>query len=393
MRNKLDDHFSSRQLPARCFFPRQRPAPINSKAPFPELMATGSPGSIGFNHGRRFRSEIGHNVAFYDRWLGEHTQQDSAGLRQQARRYKRPLAQYAPAILEEMEGIAKGAKTSLDEILMINARTDLLVTGHKIQKPLSEPGCTALALLSDGRDRLALGQNWDWRRPLRENTCVLRLSPSDGTRVVTFTEAGMVGKIGMGEHHVGVCLNFLSHKTEREDAPCGVPIHVLLRMVMSCRSLEAVNRLMATLPRSASANFLVGEHRPSSEPRAWNFELTPTQIGIAKLSNGRSLFHTNHFIDPRLADGCGSGHNISTMTRFQQANRLLTVPGDVDDPVRQMQVILADRTGAPYSISRTPGEKSPTETLAGVVMDLSRNRIHLAKGPTHENQFVELPGV
>ena len=82
--------------------------------------------------------------------------------------------------MDYLEGVAKGARLSLDDILMINARTDLLVTGQKLPRPVSVPGCTALSLLSDDGDRLALGQNWDWRPPLRENTCLLRLSPKDG---------------------------------------------------------------------------------------------------------------------------------------------------------------------------------------------------------------------
>lgn len=367
-------------------------ASLHSLSPFPELQVAGSPGTLGVDHGRRFRVEIERNLAFYDRWLGTATKQDPTGLRQQAARFENPMREHVPHLLEEAEGIAKGARLSLHDILLLNARTDLLVTGRKLERPKAEPGCTALALVGEGGGSIALGQNWDWNPALRRNTCLLRLDPKDGPRIVTFTEAGMVGKIGMGENHVGVCLNFLSHKSEHPDAEPGVPIHVLLRAAMASRSLQEVERLVTILPRSASANLLVAEHEPGKAPRACDIELAPTNLDITRLS-GRALFHTNHFVSATLGPGCASGHGISTMNRFQQAKRLVTALDTVDDPVQRMESILKDRTGAPYSISRTPGEKSATQTLAGIVMDLTRNQLHLAQGPTHNHLFVSLPGV
>ncbi len=195
--------------------------------------------------------------------------------------------------------------------------------------------------------------------------------------------------------HLGVCLNFLEHQDDDPEIEPGVPIHVLLRAVMDCSTLEQVHRMLKSLPRSASANFLVAEHQSGQTPRAWDFELTPTRIGILKLGEQgeSSLYHTNHFLAPDLAAGCTSGHGISTMNRARQAARLTReLSSDLADPAEAMKRMLKDRTGAPYSISRTPGAESKSATLAGIVMDLTGNRFHLCQGPTHEHQFVDLPG-
>ena len=65
----------------------------------------------------------------------------------------------------------------------------------------------------------------------------------------------------------------------------------------------------------------------------------------------------------------------------------------VPDPVTRMKRILTDRGGAPYSVSRSPGPKSASQTLASWIMDLSRNRLLVAAGQPHAVRYVELPGV
>ena len=360
--------------------------------PFPELSVSGSPGAMGLAHGRAFVSQIKNNVGFYLRWLKGITGADSKRLLAVARTFTPVLARCVPHQLEEMKGIARGAGRSLDEILAVNARTDMLVVG-RAPRPGSKPGCTAVALSGPrgGKQVLALGQNWDWRQDLARGVVILRLKPDRGPRIVTFTEAGMVGKIGFNSAGLGTCLNFLSHGTERSDRGPGVPVHCLLREVMRCRTLEEAYKMVAWMPRCASANFLMAQHSSRSQ-EALDLEWTPTAVARIPMDRGL-LVHTNHFKDPALAPGCPDQKGKSTLNREATATRLARrLEQKIPDPVERMKKVLTCRQGAPYSVSKSSAKDSPSRTLAGIVMDLTRNRLHLVAGRPHRGKWVRRPG-
>lgn len=384
-------------FPAGGALGRARPA-----APFPELTLSGSPGTLGLGHGKRFAPLVRKNLAFYLGWLGKAAgNKERAELLGLARGFLGPLREHLPAQLEEMEGIARGAKVPLIEVVAMNARTDMLVMGRRsaARRAASaservKPGCTALALRggSGGAPRLALGQNWDWVKALDGGTVLLRLKPKGGPALVTFTEAGMVGKIGLNEHGLGVCLNFLSHNSEDPNGPYGLPVHNLLRAVMGCQTLEEAYKLVAWAPRCASANFLMAQQR-GKRCEAVDLEWTPTAVGRIPWQQP-GLVHTNHFVDPALRPGCTGAGGRSTENRYKTAlERAAALRGEVSDPVSRMRQVLACRQGAPYAVSKTPAVDSSSLTLAGVVMDLAKNELHLCKGPPHAGRWVGRPGV
>ncbi len=329
--------------------------------PFPELEASGSPGELGLAHGRRFAAVIARNVAFYRRYLAAETRADAPRLLELAARFAGPIGAHAPEQLEEIEGIARGARLRREEILLLNARSDLLVLGKR--RPASRPsGCTAL------------GQNWDWDVALRAGTVVLRLRPRGRARLVTFSEAGMVGKIGMSEHRLGVCLNFLSHRSDAGASAPGLPVHCLLRAALGCTSLEEAYKLIAWAPRSASANLLLAQHAARG-PQALSLELTPNALARLPLEGGE-LVHANHFKHPALAAGCEGAGGRSTTNRDRTASELARSLRERErDPAARLRRVLALRQGAPLSVSKTRAPGSESETLAGIVMDLTRNQL------------------
>ena len=365
--------------------------------PFPELTVSGSPGAMGRSHGRAFAAQIRRNIRFYLRWLCAATGKKPEQLLAVAHSFAAVLRRHHPDLLEEMAGIARGANRTLDEILAVNARTDMLVMGQRPSQPGTKgavPGCTALAISGGSKKRrlLALGQNWDWRSELAQGTVILRVKPAKGPRLVTFTEAGMVGKIGFNEHGLGVCLNFLSHRSEDPRGEFGIPVHCLLRAVMGCESLEQAYKMVAWSTRCASANFLMAQHTAGTTT-ALDLEWTPTAVARAPFNRGL-LVHTNHYKDPALALGCASGRGKSTMNRDRTAHkRARELQQKIADPVERMKQILATRAGAPYSVSKTSAPDSPSQTLAGIVMDLSRDKLHICAGPPHQSRWAVRPGL
>jgi isopenicillin-N N-acyltransferase-like protein len=361
---------------------------------FPELQARGGPGALGLAHGRTFASQIEYNLAFYKQYLGLSGQVPTAQLMEIARGFVPVIEEHFPEMVEEMDGIAKGAKLTLDEIVLINARTDILAIAETRIQREQVPACTALALFgeADGKPAVALGQNWDWDPALADAPVVLRLEPDGAPPLVTLTEAGMLAKIGFNHDRLGVCLNFLSHVSDAPPGRFGVPIHCLLRAVLTCRSIEQAVEVVAASPRCASANFLMAQHGAAG-PAALDLELTPITVGALR-PVGDSLVHTNHFVSPTLAEGCTSGRGPSTMTRYAEAQVLAGIAEQHEsDPVIRMEEVLVSRDGLPYPISRDQDADPSISSLAGVIMDLTRNRFILTDGPPHENPWIERPGV
>jgi isopenicillin-N N-acyltransferase-like protein len=361
--------------------------------PFPELEAAGLPGDLGLAQGRAFADRIRSNLRFYIDWLSESGRFSREELLARAGSFGPVLADHMPDILEEIDGIARGAGMSLDEILLINARTDVRAMVDAELASEAVPACTALALTGsvDGQTALALSQNWDWDPALADAPVVLRLRPDGGPALVSLVEAGMTGKIGFNEHRLGVCLNFLGHASDGRPGEVGVPIHCLLRAAMNCRDLDEVVTLIRSVPRSASANFLLAQHSDGG-PRAIDLEISPDGVGVLT-DPDIDLIHTNHFLGRELAMGCDSQDSPSSTTRYANAVRLAGELASVHDPVLRAERILESRDGLPYPISRHHNPDPDSSTLAGIVMDLTRNRFVLARGAPHRSEWVDRPGV
>jgi isopenicillin-N N-acyltransferase-like protein len=361
---------------------------------FPELRAAGAPGDLGLAQGRAFADRIRSNLDFYLDWLSLDGEFPPAALLELARGFAPVLEAHFPDMLEEIDGIARGAGLSLDEVLLINARTDIMAMVDAASTAHAIPACTALALRgkAGGRSALALAQNWDWDPVLADAPVILRLRPADGPALVTLVEAGMIGKIGFNEHRLGVCLNFLSHVDDGEPGRFGVPVHCLLRAVQNCATLDEAVAAVAFAPRGASANFLLAQHTADG-PHAVDLEVAPNAVAEIP-DRGGDLIHTNHYLSATLATGCTSGRGPSTMKRQARAEQLAAELGEtVADPVRRAQRVLESRANLPYPISRHGNPDPSSSTLAGIVMDLTGNRFVVAAGPPHLEPWVELPGV
>lgn len=70
-----------------------------------------------------------------------------------------PIKKYDAGIYEEIEGIAEGSGSKLEEILALNTRYELLFS----QVKFAPDGCTALAALPDATTtgNTLLAKNWD----------------------------------------------------------------------------------------------------------------------------------------------------------------------------------------------------------------------------------------
>src|SRR3990172_3755409 len=143
-------------------------------AMFPVLDLVGTASERGRMHGALAKRRVERSIANY-RSLFESCGIGWSGAQRLGHGYRDVIGDFAPALLAEIEGIAAGAGRTADEILALNARTEILPPTFP-DKPSAEwlasrlgrtadfGECTAIAV-SPARStsgETLLAQNWDW---------------------------------------------------------------------------------------------------------------------------------------------------------------------------------------------------------------------------------------
>lgn len=379
---------------------------------FPELTIVGAPYERGRQYGAAFAHLIRHSIASYARLFAHRRGLDWAASQAEALRYRPLLADLAPDLLEEMRGIADGARLQLAEIVALNVRTELMAGvgsgvlhpdgpaalarnraagvpehpeagGREGSDPASGGGrsddgeCTTAAAMgpatADGG--VLLAQTWDWQGDQRAACVLLRIQAPGEPAVLTMTEAGIVAKIGVNSAGVAVSLNLLrSHADGRE---IGMPVHVLLRKMLQCRSFDEALALTGAAPAGGSSCVNLA----STEGRLASLELTPGGVGVIAAEGGL-LAHANHCTDAlTMAGECPLEPVSTSRERSGRAWDLLRAGAGAID-VAALQAILRDHEGDPRCICRHPNMSLPAidrgESVCGIVIDLGARVMHVA---------------
>jgi len=237
--------------------------------------------------------------------------------------------------------------------------------------------CTALAVQparSATRGTL-LAQNWDWLGTQREAVVLLRTRETDGSTCLAFTEAGMLAKIGLNGHGLGVCLNLM--RSRNDGRRPGVPVHVLLRALLKCERVADAIRLASSVTHGGSSNVLCADR----EGNAASLELSPSGVELVRPEDG-VVCHTNHFLMPAgLRAEAPRAPTLSTEQRLDRIQALVHGRRGAIG-VADLQSMLRDETEGVMSICRHPDRQLPrearVETVASVVMELASGVMHVA---------------
>ena len=282
---------------------------------FPIINLKGNPYDMGLAHGRVLVKEIKANLDLYFAMAQGLSSLEPNHCLSYAGRYLKAITEDAPALLEEMEGIANGAEVSLKEILFLNARSEIISVGWKPRTQAGE--CTAIGLTGERTTtgRPILAQNWDWHERVLGTSAVFIVKPDKGPKALFLAEAGQVGKIGFNEHGVGVVVNMLVS----EEVSYGLPVHVLSRMILDTKDATEAVTLIKSVRTGGAVHFLIGDNHG----HIMGLELTPTEVGEIVPENGVAL-HTNHYCVPKLIrKDIGRLLITDTITRLNRAESLI----------------------------------------------------------------------
>ncbi|MBS9405018.1 peptidase C45 acyl-coenzyme A--6- aminopenicillanic acid acyl-transferase [Halomonas sp. TRM85114] len=334
---------------------------------------SGSRREMGEAHGLAHAGLIQRSIEVYDRLFFDFVGLDWAQARGEVGRFERMIERGFPAILDEMDGIARGAGVELADVLTLNCRSEISLTR-------ASGGCSAFALARGGTQWLA--QNWDWRADQLHNVVALDIRGEQAAPLISIGEAGMVAKIGMNAAGVGVCLNAIRSRTCGE----GLPIHVALRKILECHDMEGAVAVATRDRVCAPAHFLIASAPVDSEKgQAVGLEVHPGEPG--RLAPERDvLTHTNHLFARGEACQVEDFPRPDSRPRLARLDHLLRERLPAEDAVVESRLfdILSDHRGAPLSICRHYDPDQPPEermeTLFSVVMNLGARRLTLRHG-------------
>jgi len=368
---------------------------------FPLIEVSGAARERGQQHGLQAKARIARSIGTYAR-LFAYCGIDWQGAQRLGAGYRDVIAGLDPALLAEIEGIAAGSGRHVDEILALNARTEILppsypgephpdqsrIAAANAKRSVPDWGeCTSVAVkpAQSTTGTTLLAQNWDWLGVQRAALVLLRVRGAGGASCLTLTEAGMLAKIGLNQRGFGVCLNIL--RSSDDGSRTGVPVHVLLRALLGCDSVAGAVALASKLSFGASSNVLCAD--ASGDTAA--LEFSPRGLEVVRGADA-ALCHTNHFLAPAAAQHQASlAPSLSTLPRLARITALTGAHQGKFSPA-DLQRMLRDESDGYLSICRSPDPSIAPEvcieTVASVVMDLGERVMHIAPDVPSRVDFV-----
>jgi isopenicillin-N N-acyltransferase-like protein len=351
----------------------------------------------GLIYGRQAQSRIQHSVVTYARLFAA-CGIDWASACQRGMGFESVIAQVDADLMDELRGMAEGSGQTLGSLMALNCRTEILpptfftdepqlahaalAANHAAGLPdwlaqapwdvaLQDGECTAMGVTAAASQsgQAWLAQNWDWMGRQREALVVLHTQGPSGQSITTLTEAGMLAKIGINQSGFAIGLNIL--RSVRDGSRLGVPVHVLLRHLLDCRSVAHARERLHALQTDQGLGFGAASNVPCADAKgqAVCFEVSPA--GWAELApTDGVVVHTNHFVcETLVGEQAPVGPGLSSHSRLATAGQHA-----LQTPIGQagLEHFLRDESDGFLSICRSPDPSVPpesrVESVAGIIM-------------------------
>ncbi|MCP4186764.1 MAG: hypothetical protein GY763_04080 [Gammaproteobacteria bacterium] len=334
---------------------------------FPLVHISGTPSERGEQHGEILKSEIAQTIDFYHSIFNL----PKAEIFRLAYFFQKIIGDFEPDYVDEIVAIARAANVEPAWVFALNARTEILSRNNVVSNE-----CTAVYF----HEQSILGQNWDWGKALESLTVLMNIMQPDGHAIAIMTEPGIIGKIGMNSCGLGVCLNILT----LGQALNGLPVHIVLRAILDCKSLSQVESLLAQHSNGKASNIIVAD----VSGNGFDMEFCGDEYyRLDPVAN--TLIHTNHY----LGDEINSANDpafFSSYARFNKATEILS--STKEHNLETMLDLLSDDSNQEFPVYRNyVADESVQElgTVGTVVMQLAQQKIHVRKGKGTDAGFFE----
>ena len=203
--------------------------------------------------------------------------------------YKGPTRDYAPDLFEELEGIARAADVSVEELLALNAFLEL---HDYYSEAFAVSGCTSLMVpgTTSGEGAL-IAQNYDLSSIYASAAVLIKVKSERAPDALFYTSAGILGCAGINAAGIGVVINNLVPS----DAGGGILYPFVIRRVLEAvRIGDAIDAVVAK-PRASGMNYVLCDENGE----IYDLETTAREYEVICPFDG-PMAHANHYLTDRL---------------------------------------------------------------------------------------------
>ncbi len=290
---------------------------------------------------------------------------------------------YAPEIVEEMKGMAAGAKTDFKDIFLNNIMYDISVSLNV--------GCTSFAASGETADNggVITGQNFDVPLTVEEIMVLLKMKPIQGPEIMAIAPAGCLGLMGLNSAGISLNLNLIRNKDSLLPTG-GVPAHVILRKLLSSENIGEAISIIASAESRSAKNYLLA----SDQGDIVDVEVTMNDLDIHYAARG-IMTHANHFKTERFKSADLA--SVMVPDSYIRSSRLAKMMEENPNTlsVDVMKKLLQDHNNYPNSICRHPDPKAVLpigkmmKTVLSVINSPKERKAYIALGNPCENEYVE----
>ena len=369
----------------------------------PILDLSGSASEIGCAHGEALREKISQIIG---QWRETASLpmgvsfDDAINIFLTETGFTEQIRLRTPALLDEIDGIAKGANQDPRYILAFQFGDEarwFFRDRFEAAKSPDGDNCSSLGARGEHHRATIVAENvdvGDWADGFQT---VLRLQdPADGAQTLVFTVAGMVGMNGVSGRGIAICCNTL---LQLDTSIRGLPVAAIVRGVLACRSFEEAEDFVRTVQHASGQNYLIGGRH-----NIVNIESSGAGSVVYKWDHRNDrVLHTNHPLaqppssryaareqHDRLSAG-DIGYAASSHRRYDSlSSRFSKSVGPTS--VSEVMDILRARDDADYPVCLEASDaSSDAMTIASTIFELGDKAcLYISAGPPSKSNYMPL---
>ena len=348
---------------------------MSENFPFPIIQVNGTHYEVGFQVGRQFKRSIRKALLRSPFYIGLKLMDSMKP------EWFNELQNYAekfyPQYVDEMRGIADGAKMKYRDIAIVNFR-------HSIKLEIPKIECSTL-LFKNEDEKIILAHNEDHEKTIREYSYILIAKYNKGPTIFTYSYPGCIpgNSVSFSSHGIVMTGNAL----QDPELKTGLPKGLLDHSMVEAKTIDDAVKICQTSGRSGGYSYNLASQY---EKKVLNLETTSTRSGLTSVNN--RYFRTNHYISNDLKDVYTKNEsNYRSEERYRRGMELL--PHVEKSTEGALKILSDDKVFVPMSkVTDSPLGDVYGGTHFTSVFEISKNNIKLQFYPYIKNRenFMEL---
>ena len=274
-----------------CFFSLQTLQAQTNAKPVPVLELSGNAYERGLQHGKALKQDI---AAVYAKWkenIRKETKGDPDSVLNAFRKaihFEPIIRKYAPAVLDEMKGLAVGSGQSYEDVYAFQLVDEYWVYRNR-QNNTEKHHCSGVGVPATAGRPAYIAQNMDLENYMQGYQVLLHL-PATVTEPEQYilSCAGLLALGGMNGKGIALCMNTLM---ELESSTDGLPVAFVVRAVLAKQDGKDALHFLQSVKHASGQNYILG-----IADSVYDFEASANQVVrfIPGSGSNQVVYHTNH---------------------------------------------------------------------------------------------------